>query len=82
MITVFEYNLGIILLLISGLHIGWGIWRTILARNMPQFDVKTDMSILIISSWYVGAILGSIASAILLYRIKKKFIYVSISCMC
>lgn len=74
---IFRIFSGVILLLISGLHIGWGIWRTILAKNMPHLNVSLEFSVLILSSWYIGAIAGSIVSAALLTRVKKKTIYVS-----
>lgn len=44
---------------------------------MPHLNVSLEFSVLILSSWYIGSIAGSIVSAALLNRVKKKTIYVS-----
>lgn len=64
------------LLFISGLHIGWGIWRTWRTREPWVTFTNPDPIIFIIMSWYVFAVVGGIIGAVLVTNIKKKMIYV------
>lgn len=64
-------------LLVSGLHIGWGIWRISLTGPWVTDGIDQTSLILILSSWYIGAIIGSIIGTILISKWRKKLIYVS-----
>lgn len=56
-------------MLVSGLHISYGIFNN-------SSSTKYHLSI-IISSWYVGVILASIAAHFFVDKCEKKMFYVS-----
>ncbi|KAJ6631722.1 hypothetical protein Bhyg_16378, partial [Pseudolycoriella hygida] len=64
---------GVFLLLVSGLHIGWGIWGDFL--NPLAITLGHPNHPATIMSWYVFAVVGSIVGAVLVIKMKKKFIY-------
>lgn len=63
-------------LLVSGLHIGWGIWRIRLSQSWTK-EVEHIWVISLLASWYLAAIIGSIVGTMLLSSWRKKNIYVS-----
>ncbi|KAJ6635934.1 Solute carrier family 2, facilitated glucose transporter member 2 [Pseudolycoriella hygida] len=71
---------GYILLLISGLHIGWGIWRLFFyepwmpGQPRPLF-IFTKMS------WYVAAIVGGAIGSGLVTVLRKHIIYYVCACI-
>lgn len=67
---------GVFLLIVSGLHIGWGIWRNQLIAPWA-FQTSQGIIMFALMSWYVFAVIGSIVGAVLVTIIRKKFIYVS-----
>lgn len=69
-------NLGLILMIISGLHIGWGIWRIVF---LDLWSASTSASLLtfIIMAWSLGAVVGGFVGAVLTPILRKNFIYVS-----
>lgn len=69
---------GLVLLLGSGIHIVWGIYRVLnLYEKREATEMHSMASRCIIWSWYTGAIAGSIGAAFALQRIRKNLIYVS-----
>lgn len=63
--TVFFFT-GVLLLFVSGMNIGWGIWR-----------YRTSEPYVLNISWFVFAIVGSMVGAVLVTSFTKKTIYVS-----
>ena len=61
----------------GSLHIAWGIWVVPLSS---QFLLGKSEGVigLTIGSFYLAAIVGSLAGAILVTRLKKDIIYVTI----
>lgn len=68
---------GISLLIASGLHIGWGIWRAVVFFEPWSLYLSLGMSQFVLMSWYVFAVVGSVVGAILVTKMRKKLIYVS-----
>lgn len=67
---------GIFLLLVSGLHVGWAIWRVEVREPWVSFT-NFNVIIFIMMSWYMFAIVGGIIGAVMVTKMRKKFIYVS-----
>lgn len=59
-------------MLVSGLHIGWGIWR------VGWWPIRTNMSLRIfaIMVWPLGAICGGFIGSALVPILRKNIIYV------
>ncbi len=69
---------GYLQLLVSGLHIAWGIWR--LDFNEPWFRRANGTFIFIILSFYVGALIGGIMAGCIVKIWRKQAIYVNSNC--
>ena len=70
------FPLGLLFMLVSGLHIGWGLWTS--TDNTKWSDGISDgLAAFVICSWYVAAIFGSILGTILLPLWRRSNIYVS-----
>lgn len=67
---------GLILLLGSGIHIVWGIYRVFNLYHGKDKQMHSMASRCIIWSWYLGAIAGSIVAGYALQSIRKQIIYV------
>lgn len=67
---------GLILMIISGLHIGWGIWRT---TFLDLWSETTSSSLLtfIIMAFSLGAFVGGFVGSVLTPILRKNSIYVS-----
>ncbi|KAG4076835.1 hypothetical protein HA402_004437 [Bradysia odoriphaga] len=65
---------GICLLLVSGFHAGWGVWRVEVREPWFSFT-NLDLIIFIMMSWYVFAVIGCVIGAVLVTRMRKNFIY-------
>lgn len=63
-------------MIISGLHIGWGIWRTLIYGVWASF-ISTGLLAFTIMSWSVGAFIGGFIGSALTPILRKNFIYVS-----
>ncbi|XP_037038001.1 uncharacterized protein LOC119075627 [Bradysia coprophila] len=65
---------GLLLMLGSGLHIGWGIWRS---SYYGRWILTANDSIVIfmIMAWSLGAFLGGFAGSIITPMLKKQSIY-------
>lgn len=72
----FKFYAGLLLLIISGLHIGWGIWRFNYYGDW-SYQLHQRLFVGILSSWYIGAIIGCIIGAIGVNYWKTKISYVS-----
>lgn len=70
---------GVFLMLVSGLHIGWSIGSPNLRLQIWFENVPDGEIILALSSWFIGAIIGSFISLFILPMWEKKTIYVGIS---
>lgn len=68
-------QLGCLQLLVSGLHIAWGIWRVDFKE--PWFHSINGVFIFIIMSFYVGAIIGGIIVGCFIHIWRKQAIYVN-----
>lgn len=73
---LFRLFTAIMLLLVSGLHAGWAMWRIEVREPWASFD-NYNVIIFIMMSWYMFAILGGVISAVLVTKMRKKNIYVS-----
>lgn len=60
---------GLILMLVSGLHISYGIFNIDFTTTYNQSIIK--------SSWYFGVIIAGLATHFLTDKWEKKFFYVS-----
>lgn len=70
------------MMIISGMHIGWTIWRfdfTFYQDRWLTHFITIHTLILITLAWFVTAIIGSVVGSLILsmVKIKKKIIYVS-----
>lgn len=68
-------KLGYLQLLVSGLHIAWGIWRFDFPE--PWFRSTNGVFIFIILSFYVGSIIGGIMAGFIINIWRKQPIYVN-----
>ncbi|GAB0088059.1 uncharacterized protein DMENIID0001_024390 [Sergentomyia squamirostris] len=66
---------GIMIMLVSGLHIGWSIGSPNLKLQVWFENVPDGEIILALSSFYIGAIIGSLIVIFLLPMWEKKTIY-------
>lgn len=60
----------------SGLHIGWGIWRSGYLGEW-NFTITESLFIFMIMAWSLGAFVGGFAGSILTPILRKTSIYVS-----
>lgn len=67
---------GIFLLLVSGLHAGWAIWRVEVREPWASFT-NLNVIIFIMMSWYMFAVIGGVIGAVMVTKMRKKIIYVS-----
>ncbi|KAJ6631721.1 putative polyol transporter 3, partial [Pseudolycoriella hygida] len=65
---------GMCLLFVGGLHLGWGIWRAEVREPWVSFN-NLNIIIFIMMSWYMFALVGGIIGALLITKMRKKFIY-------
>ncbi|KAG4072885.1 hypothetical protein HA402_002628 [Bradysia odoriphaga] len=65
---------GLLLMINSGLHIGWGIWRTDFEGHWI-WTVNLSLFIFIIMAWSVGAFIGGFLGSILTPVLRKESIY-------
>lgn len=64
-------------MLVSGMHIGWGIVTPRL-RHQPWHRQSSDTEqLIVILSWYVGAAIGCMLLRLVYSRWSKAAIYVS-----
>lgn len=63
---------GLLLMLVSGLHIGWGIWRT---SGWSTQSANTSLLIFSIMTWPIFAIFGSIIGSAVVIVLRKDVIY-------
>lgn len=73
-LPIFSSFEGLLLMLVSGLHIGWGIWRT---GEWPIQATNTSLFHFTIMAWPFGAIFGSFIGSALVTVLRKSIIYVS-----
>ncbi|KAG4067418.1 hypothetical protein HA402_009655 [Bradysia odoriphaga] len=65
---------GFLLIIISGMHIGWGIWRLIF--NEPWMTaLPRPLFIFAKMSWYVTAVVGGFVGSGLVIALRKNIIY-------
>lgn len=65
---------GLLLMLNSGLQIGWGIWRL---GFIGFWSWSLGVHIFVTMAWSVGAFFGGFIGAVLTPILKKNAIYVS-----
>ncbi|XP_037040395.1 arabinose-proton symporter-like [Bradysia coprophila] len=65
---------GLLLMINSGLHIGWGVWRTDFEGRWI-WTVNLSLFIFLIMAWSVGAFIGGFLGAILTPILRKASIY-------
>ncbi|XP_037033382.1 solute carrier family 2, facilitated glucose transporter member 7-like [Bradysia coprophila] len=63
---------GLLLMLVSGLHIGWGIWRT---HGWSTHSANMSLLIFSIMTWPIFAICGSLIGSALIIVLRKDIIY-------
>lgn len=61
-------------MLVSGLHIGWGIWRV---SGWPIRPTNMSLFIFTVMIWPMGAIFGGFIGSALTPVLRKNIIYVS-----
>ncbi len=61
----------------SGLHIGWGIWRSLFV-GVWALNASIGIQIFVIMAWSIGAFIGGFVGSILTRILRKTFIYVSL----
>ncbi|KAG4076838.1 hypothetical protein HA402_004440 [Bradysia odoriphaga] len=66
---------GILLLFVSGMHTGWGIWRIQLTEPWTFNSFDVGLFQFLFMSWFVFAVVGSVVGAVLVTRLTKKSIY-------
>lgn len=76
LIFLFFQFTGIFLLMVGGLHAGWGVWRIEVREPWLSFT-NLNMIIFIMMSWYMFAVIGGLMGAVLVTKLRKKVIYVS-----
>lgn len=64
---------GLLLMMGSGLHIGWGIWRSFFPLWI--LSVHSSLFIFMIMAWPLGAFIGGFAGSVLTPMLMKKSIY-------
>lgn len=64
-------------MLVSGMHIGWGISCPQLRYQEWHLNTYPHEYTMVILSWYLGAILGSLLTLYIYTRFTKREIYVS-----
>lgn len=68
------------MLMISGMHIGWTIWRLnyfFLQDRWFSSFANLHLIIFTTTAWFAMAVAGSVLGSIIVPLIKKKVIYVS-----
>lgn len=67
-------------MLVSGVHIGWGICLPQLRLQTWHLNTYPHEYMMVILSWYLGAIIGSLVTLYIYTRFIKRDIYVSPNC--
>lgn len=67
--------IGSLLLMGTGLHMAWGLWH--FGIQPWAYELNFYVYVFIISSFYVGAIMGNIVGSVLVNLWRKTIIYVS-----
>lgn len=70
-------SVALLVMLISGVHIGWGICYPQLRLQEWHLDTYPSVYTMVILSWYLGAILGSLLTLYVYTKFTKREIYVS-----
>lgn len=65
-------------MLVSGIHIGWGICSPQLRDQEWHLNSYPHEYMMVIMSWFLGAIIGSIMVMYIYTRFTKRQIYVSV----
>ncbi|KAG4072894.1 hypothetical protein HA402_002637 [Bradysia odoriphaga] len=65
---------GLLLMINSGLHVGWGVWR-IDFEGRWTWSVNLSLFIFVIMAWSVGAFIGGFLGSILTPILRKDVIY-------
>lgn len=68
------------MLIISGMHIGWTIWRSnfsVLLDRWYSPYVNSHLVIFTMTTWFAMAIAGSVLGSFIVPFLEKKIIYVS-----
>ncbi|KAJ6649717.1 H(+)/hexose cotransporter 1 [Pseudolycoriella hygida] len=63
---------GLLLMIVSGLHIGWGIWRIFFVAG---FSASVDLLTFMIITWSLGGFIGAFFGAFLTPILRKNIIY-------
>lgn len=66
-------------MLVSGMHIGWGICSPQLRLQEWHLNTYPQEYTMVILSWYLGAIIGSLLTLYIYTRLTKREIYVSVA---
>ena len=64
-------------MLVSGVHIGWGIAVPQLRQQEWHLNTYPHEYTMVVLSWYLGAVLGSILTLFIYTKFAKTQIYVS-----
>lgn len=66
-------------MVVSGMHIAWGIWRSnfFVIEDAWVPNISRDILIFTITSWYITAIFGSLVGSYIMPWQKKKVVYVN-----
>lgn len=72
------YFTALMVMLVSGMHIGWGICCPQIRYQEWHLNTYPHEYIMVILSWFLGAIIGSIMTLYVYTRFTKREIYVSI----
>lgn len=63
----------------SGLHIAWGIWKTIhIGPWLVNSRVSQGTFVFTMLSWYLAALVGNFIGAVIVKLIRKSYTYVSV----
>lgn len=71
------YLTALMVMLVSGMHIGWGICCPQIRYQEWHLNTYPHEYIMVILSWFLGAIIGSIMTLYVYTRFTKREIYVS-----
>lgn len=69
---------ALMVMLVSGIHIGWGICSPQLRHQEWHLNSYPQEYMMVIMSWFLGAIIGSIMVLYIYTRFTKRQIYVSV----
>lgn len=65
------------IMLVSGIHVGWGICAPQLRNQEWHLNSYMVEIMFTVCSWYVGAIVGTLLTMYIYTRFTKKGVYVS-----